>query len=145
MEPFNIDIIGPGAWYIIHIMAAKAKTSDEIKSFHILVKMISESFFCDRCRHHFRNNVKECPPPNSNDANELFAWTVTLHNKVNQINDKELVDYIEALDFYIGRKSRCSGDCGAVKSGNLRVSEMILHTLKSGDRIKYISSDINSL
>jgi len=145
MEPFDIEKIGPGAWYIIHLMGAKSKTKEEIKSFHILIKMISQSFFCDRCRKHFNKNLGENPPPLTNNVNELFAWTVEMHNRVNEVKGEEIIEHMDALDYYIGYNSRCLGDCGSKKSYNLKIDEMLLRVLTSGDRTKFISEDRSGL
>lgn len=157
MEPFEIDDIGPGVWYTLHLMTAKAKSSDEIRACHVLIKMLAEGFFCETCRKHFRDNVKDLPPPTTNKVNELFAWSVEMHNRVNVMNGKDSIDHMEALDYYVGHKSRCHGDCGRGRSNpvpgtpyktsrpNLRVSESLLNTLTSGDRSKFVSTDRRSL
>jgi hypothetical protein len=137
MEALNIERIGPGAWYIIHLMSANAKTMVQIEAVHVVLKMISEKFFCIKCRTHFAENMKKFPPPKVNSYSELFIWSVEMHNRVNITNDKPVVSYREALDHYVGRNAECSGDCGAKKPIPIPTSESLLSVLAGGENIKF--------
>lgn len=145
MEGLNIEKVGPGAWYLIHTLAARSKSDEEIIAVHHVLRLVSLWFFCLRCREHFRKNMEEFPPPKVNKYNELFIWTVEMHNRVNILNDKPIVSYKDALDYYVGRESSCSGDCGSKKATSLPVSELILRVLTSGDRIKFNGAKSDSL
>lgn len=139
MEALNIERVGPGAWYLLHLMAAHAKSEKEIEAVHTIISTLSLWFFCMRCREHFRKNLLDFPPPKVNKHNELFIWTVEIHNRVNVLNDKATVSYREALDYYIGKDSTCSGDCGSKKPASLPVSELLLTVLTAGDNGKFDS------
>ena len=140
MQTLNIDVVGPGAWYMIHLMAAHAKTPKQIDAVHEMLKIVAYNFFCVKCRHHFRKNYGIFQPPKVNDYNELFIWTVEMHNKVNEMNDKPIIEYRDALDYYVGKDSSCTGDCGAKKPKSLTTSELLLRVLSSGERSKFQES-----
>lgn len=148
MESLNIEKIGPGAWYLIHMFAANAKTEETIKAFHILIKIVSEKFFCLRCRDHFSSNLYKFPPPLVNKYNELFIWTVEMHNRVNAVNSKPLVSYRDALNYYIGPDATCHGDCHGQNgsAGNLSMPEILLKVLSgSGESMKFPTNSHLSL
>lgn len=145
MEALNIERVGPGAWYLLHLIAAHAKSDKEIEAVHIVISMLSTWFFCVRCRDHFSKNYREFPPPRVNKHNELFNWTVEIHNRVNIINGKPTVSLREALDYYVGKDSTCSGDCGAKKPASLPVSELLLSVLTGGDHTKFDAFRRNQL
>lgn len=137
MESLNIDKIGPGAWYLIHLVSVNAKTEAQIMAVHEVFKIVAESFFCLKCRHHFAENMRKYPPPCVNKYNELFIWSVEMHNRVNVLNGKPEIKYREALDYYSGSSAECSGDCGAKPPTSLVVSEQLLAVLSSGDSSKF--------
>ena len=144
METLNIDKVGPGSWYLIHLTAANAKTDKQIEAVHELLKMISNHFFCLRCRDHFKSNMDKFPPPLVNKYNELFIWTVEMHNRVNVLNDKLIVSYRNALDYYVGKSAECNGDCGGggdKKSSISVLPQSLLHVLTGGDQYKFIQND----
>lgn len=131
---------------MIHMMAAKARTENDIASVHNILRMVAKNFFCLRCREHFRSNMAKFPPPKVNDYNELFTWTVEMHNKVNRLNDKPCVTPDEALEKYVGSNATCTGDCGAKVPSSIPVSQKLITVLISGDRYKFKSvSDLRSL
>lgn len=145
MEKFNIERLGPGAWYIIHTFALNAKTVEQINSVHVMLSIIAETFFCLRCREHFKENYTKFPPPKVNKYNELFIWTVELHNRVNIINNKPIVSHKDALEAYNEKNSTCRGDCGSSNSENLSFSEYLIKVLISGDSVKFNSYKLDSL
>lgn len=150
METLNIDKVGPGSWYLIHLTAANAKTEKQIEAVHEMLKIISYHFFCLRCRDHFRTNMDKFPPPLVNKYHELFIWTVEMHNRVNVLNDKPIISYRNALEYYIGKSAECNGDCGSGSGGTASglkqdnvslLPQSLLHVLTSGDQHKFIQND----
>lgn len=145
MESLNIDRVGPGAWYIIHLMAANSKNEKQIDAFHELVNILCERFFCLRCRDHFCTNIRKFPPPKVNSYNELFIWSVEMHNRVNILNNKPLIGYREALDYYIGPNAVCSGDCGSKKPTSLITSDLLMSVLSTGEKVKFNNNSSKKL
>lgn len=134
MESLNIDVIGPGAWYLIHMLSVNSKNKEQINGFHEMINIIANNFFCTKCREHFNDNYHKYPPPKINDNNELFIWTVDMHNKVNNLNDKHLVNYRDALKIYGREGSTCNGNCRSKHSNNLLMPEEFISTLSSASK-----------
>lgn len=111
MQQHNVIKIGPGAWYALHLSAAHAKTTEDISSTLYLINLYRKNFFCTKCRDHFDINAEKYPPPTTNKNNELFEWTVMMHNKVNVSNGKPIIDAENALKYYIGESSSCEKGC----------------------------------
>lgn len=112
MQHLDLEKIGPGVWYTLHLSAAHAKTPNQISQTFGLIEVIREHFFCLKCRNHFQSNYDRFPPPKHNNGNALFDWTVMMHNKVNAANGKPQLSPSEALKLYIGEFSICTEDCG---------------------------------
>lgn len=138
MEPLDIDKVGPGGWYMIHMLAAHSKTPDQIQGFLQMIKIVSNHFFCLKCREHFRKNYETFPPPSSNSDDELFIWTVEMHNRVNSIKDKPLVSYLDAINYYTGRISTCAGNCGKKKNNGTNIPNSLIRVLGSEERFSNI-------
>lgn len=138
MEPLNIEKVGPGGWYMLHMLAAHSKTPSQIEGFLQMLKIVSNHFFCARCREHFRDNYRKFPPPNTNSDDELFIWTVEMHNRVNAINDKQVVTYRDAIRFYAGGISSCSGNCGEKKAKQNEGVNSIANVLSSEKRFSKV-------
>lgn len=112
MQDHDIDKIGPGVWYTLHLSAAHAKNPNQISQTLGLIEIIKDNFFCLRCRNHFRSNYDRSPPPKHNNGYALFDWTVMMHNEVNRENNKPQVSPSEALKYYLGEYKVCKEDCG---------------------------------
>lgn len=51
---------------------------------------------CGICRVHYKKYLEEHPIENALNANEVFEWTVDLHNDINEKQKKTIVDYKQA-------------------------------------------------
>lgn len=134
MESLDIEQIGPGAWYMIHMLAANSKTRQQIDGFVEMIDLISRHFFCPRCREHFHHNYRMFPPPRSNTDDELFIWTVEMHNRVNTVNGKTPVSYRDALNFYVAGGSSCNGDCSGKREQSTKIPGKLIDVLGSSKR-----------
>ena len=45
MESLNIDVIGPGSWYLIHMLSINSKNKEQINGFHEMINIITNNFF----------------------------------------------------------------------------------------------------
>ena len=91
---------GPSAWYFLHKIAFnydKNKKNRYIKFINIFADFIP----CPYCEHHFRKMLNE------SDFNKImqnrdtfFSWTILIHNKVNNNNNKKIFSYNDALKIY---------------------------------------------
>ena len=44
MESLNIDVIGPGSWYLIHMLSINSKNKEQINGFHEMINIIANNF-----------------------------------------------------------------------------------------------------
>jgi hypothetical protein len=56
---------------------------------------------CPKCREHYQQHLQRMPiSPHLDRRDDLFRWTVNLHNEVNKSLDKQPVSEIESINFY---------------------------------------------
>jgi len=98
------NIWGPSLWTYLHLLSIsypdKPKDNDK-EEFKNLIKYIGLTLPCDICKNHYFSFMTEKKVENGlkNKQNfmELF-WQ--LHNNVNKLNDKELIDFNSFLEKY---------------------------------------------
>ena len=54
---------------------------------------------CDNCREHYSENIENIPI-DLQSRESLVQWLFTIHNKVNQKNNKQLVNYDDFINQY---------------------------------------------
>ena len=90
---------GPAAWHFIHALAAAypinpAESDKEIyKAFFDVLPFVLP---CPVCGKHLKENLQTIPI-RLGSRQELFEWTVDLHNEVNKQKGKKTYNYEEAL------------------------------------------------
>jgi len=109
----ELNKIGPGSWYSLHLIASKAQTISMKQTFLSVLSIFKESFFCPFCKQHLNEYILKDPPSSYLSVeNGLFKWTVNAHNNVNKMNDKNILSYNDAYDLYFGEGSTCTIGCG---------------------------------
>ena len=79
----NPTFWGPGLWTYIHSVAAVAYTPQQRKDFVSLVNVLARTLPCNKCKNHFRQNMRSIPISNYMKDNEtLFMWTYLMHDAV---------------------------------------------------------------
>jgi hypothetical protein len=71
-------IFGPSFWGALHLACFRPDNPDKVKQFIDLYQYVLP---CPGCRAHFSEVLVEYPPPD--DPEELFNWSVEVHNIVN--------------------------------------------------------------
>lgn len=114
------DYIGPGVWFMLHLIAAHADSSKELKeSYPYIVELLAQTFPCEECRGHFNKMIANFPAENfSAMRNGYFSWSYKAHSLVNQRLKKETPDYQETLAWFKNPTSDCKS-CG--KSSKPRI------------------------
>ena len=117
------DNWGPVTWYAIHFIALAYPDSPTEENKYDY-KRFFENFWkvipCYKCAVNYKRHLNEMPLTDSYLANNdtLFAWTVMLHNIVNQENGKPTMSVEDARALYVDanfakkvaeRKCRISG------------------------------------
>lgn len=70
---------------------------------------MAELIPCPICREHYKEHLKKLPlSPHLDRRDDLFRWTVQLHNEVNQMLGKPIVTEVESIRYYtrIGARER---------------------------------------
>ena len=107
--PFNIEpkIWGPHIWATIHTLALKADSDNEIGPFLEFTNSLLFLLPCDNCRHDYSNWCRKNQGPNTGEA---FAWSVKLHNYVNdKLKNGQTYDVDEARAIW--QSDSCSYTC----------------------------------
>jgi hypothetical protein len=97
---FSPDTWGRQAWHFIHMVALsyppKEVLNDDIKEkYYKFFESLGYTLPCPYCSQHFREKFEKTPPP-LESREELFRWTVDIHNSVNRDNGKREISYEEA-------------------------------------------------
>ena len=101
---FPPSVWGPIFWHTIHLVAlgypqnptyAQKRAAKEFyESLAILIP-------CPMCRSHYETHIQKMPvSPHLDRRDDLFKWTVQLHNEVNVMLGKHRVTEAEALLYY---------------------------------------------
>ena len=89
------EIWGPNLWGTLHLLClAGTATSEFILAF-------AEVIPCPRCADHFKELINEVPFPSGAEPLELFKWSVSIHNMVNERIGKPIVSVTEAFDTWM--------------------------------------------
>ena len=103
----NPKIIGPGAWFTIHLMAKNATTKELKDAFIVFMELLREYFPCKKCRKHIneylnKNPIRDFYNIKDNKGNDIgmFKYTWLFHNTVNTRLDKQYIDWDTAWAMY---------------------------------------------
>ena len=98
------NIWGPSLWTYLHLLSISypdKPTDDDKEIFKKLIKYLGLTLPCDICKNHYFNFMTEekveLGLKNKQNFMELF-WK--LHNNVNKLNDKEIIDFNSFLKKY---------------------------------------------
>lgn len=76
--------MGPGMWHMIHWIANRAKTKEEIEYACSLLENICDAMKCGQCNGHCNEHVNNTDPPRNyiNRQDGLLLWSVNFRNGV---------------------------------------------------------------
>jgi hypothetical protein len=101
---FPPSVWGPFFWHTIHITALgypRAPTYSDKKAAKEFYESLAFLLPCPICREHYATHLQKMPlSPHLDRREDLFKWTVQLHNEVNASLGKPRVTEAEALLFY---------------------------------------------
>ena len=98
------SVWGPFFWHTMHITALSYPSNPSYA-----VKRAAKDFFesiahlipCPKCREHYTIHLQKFPiSPHLDRREDLFRWTVNLHNEVNKSLDKPIISEKESIQFY---------------------------------------------
>ena len=102
---------GPASWAFIHHVAAGypvQPNADEARAYGDFFKSLPPVLPCAKCRGHLAENLRAMPPDAALAAGraDLFAWSVALHNRVNDQLGKPEISLEKAYKAYFRPAAR---------------------------------------
>ena len=123
----DINKIGPGIWFKIHMDAVAAKTKVLKESFVVNINILCDGFKCKHCQPHFRKYIDNNPIEKYFDIkNEkgvdvgIFQWAWEFHNAVNYRLGKYQPLLKEAYEYYTNNTVGACHSCGQNKDINIK-------------------------
>jgi hypothetical protein len=94
------NVWGPSAWTFIHLMVLSEKEPFErerLTYYQQFFTVLTHVLPCEKCRLHLKENLTKLKSLDAiQSKEELFNWSVDLHNLVNKITNKRTWSYEEA-------------------------------------------------
>jgi hypothetical protein len=90
---------GREAWHFIHLVALTYPvnpTKDDVREYHQFFESLGTVLPCEICANHYKQKIKDIPIKLGSQE-ELFKWTVDIHNSVNKDNKKKIYTYEQAF------------------------------------------------
>jgi hypothetical protein len=109
---FPPSVWGPIFWHTIHVTALSYPSNPtyaQKKAAKEYYESLTELIPCPICREHYKVHLQKLPlTPHLDRREDLFRWTVELHNEVNTMLGKPTVTEMESINFYrrIGARER---------------------------------------
>lgn len=108
-------IWGPSAWATIHMICLGAP--DVLEAHQLSYKKFFDALPyvlpCEKCRKHLVQHLEKHPMDAAlaGGKSSLFAWSVDLHNAVNEMLGKPKISVADALQFWSSYKPSTSSSC----------------------------------
>jgi len=84
-------------WAVIHLAGLKFdKNSDNEEEYTNFYSSLPTTLGCKECIIHYKKFMKDNPP----DFNDLFGWTVNLHNSVNEVRGEPTFTREESFKYW---------------------------------------------
>ena len=102
---------GALGWVFVHLVALGYPTSPtprDAAEYGRFITALGDVLPCRACRDHYREHVRQHPPGAALRAgrDHLFAWTVALHNCVNESLGRPAISLDAAIRLYAGAPLR---------------------------------------
>jgi len=114
----NVQIVGPGIWYVLHKLSANAQTASTVKTFTDFLTFLAEYFPCEECRSHIQKFLMSHPLIEYKDIVDdsgknigYLQMTWFLHSLVNKRLGKPFFSFEDAKLLYFAEscKEECPG------------------------------------
>ncbi len=101
MEP---KVWGPKLWFSMHTIALNYPdnpTYQDKRNHEDFFNLLSHTIPCEKCRIHYRQLLDRYPIiQHLENSDQLFRYTILLHNEVNTLLNKPRLSYEEVVKFY---------------------------------------------
>lgn len=109
MSTNTLSVYGPKLWHTIHTFAANFNPATDKNSFVMFVISVSELIPCQKCKVHFKLNLKKFPINQYLDSREkIFLWSYLMHNEVNELQGKKSPPFKECKRYFLGKCTGCA-------------------------------------
>ena len=109
---------GPEAWSLIHYTALAypvQPTDADKENYKTFYYSLQNTLPCPKCAKNYQRHLKDIPIDEALDGpEELFKWTIDIHNEVNKELGKRKYSYEEVSDKYIKKKENKIFICLAI-------------------------------
>ena len=109
---------GPSAWSFIHYTALAypvQPTETDKENYKTFYYSLQNTLPCPKCAKNYQRHLKDIPIDEALDGpEELFKWTIDIHNEVNKELGKRKYSYEEVSDKYIKKKENKIFICLAI-------------------------------
>ena len=99
---------GPNAWSLIHYTALaypSQPTDVDKENYKNFYYSLQNTLPCPKCALNYQRHLKDIPIDEALvDPEELFKWTIDIHNEVNKELGKRKYSYEEVSDKYIKKE-----------------------------------------
>jgi len=100
----NNNIWGPKAWVFLHTITfnyPNNPSNSDKKNYKNFFESLQFILPCKICKEHYINHIKDNPIDNYLDTKEnLVKWLIIIHNEVNKILNKPILNYKEIIEHY---------------------------------------------
>ncbi len=102
--PDNPSVIGPGIWWVLHLLSYKAKSN--LNKFIKFIKILINNLPCITCRDNAIQYIYDNKPGKyvnqeyDNRNVGMYVWMSDFHNNVNKKNKLKTVDWKEGYTVY---------------------------------------------
>ena len=109
MQP---NVWGPFFWHTMHIIAMSYPTNPthaQKRAAKEFYESLTQLIPCPMCREHYTQHLQKHPiTPFLDRREDLFKWTITVHNEVNTLLGKPRMLETEVIQYYkrIGERNR---------------------------------------
>lgn len=87
-------------WAVIHLSALNYdKNVDSKEEYTNFYSSLCSTLGCKDCMVHYKQFMIDNPP----DFNDLFGWTVDLHNSINEMRGETTYTHEESLKYWLDR------------------------------------------
>ena len=106
------DTWGPVVWHALHYITLgypDNPTDNNKQKYKQFFTLLSEVLPCSICSNHFSENLLKMPINDQVLANKesLIKWLIDFHNIVNEMNNKPIIQYVEARQL-IEKDTKCN-------------------------------------
>ena len=126
---FPTNVWGRCLWTSIHLIALsypKNPTKEVMKQYRDFFENLGNVLPCIKCQNNYKRHLKELPIDYFL-YEDLFKWTVEMHNIVNKETGKPEWTYEKAYNYYINKEfeNQCNDKTSSVSTSTVSKIDMI--------------------